>query len=331
MSTDDILERDFDLHNSEGLPVATLEHENTSNHSEIEATSNGSNQRKNPKPIRKPRREVWWLDLGTTNHSLMSVGRCFEDRLNWFLLSSSNSLLPHVRSTKDNNLRRNLHQCPGYLREEIALACDLSKSVIVSHAFPGPNERCSICHQLVQYDPYRMDLFNRSESHSSSPSPESTLSSTPNAPEMTYSSCPKIVKLDPRPGPGLMINTNVPRPRIYEANASMESFSAGSSIMQTAIEYDPYSSMYILSSPASHSKGVVIPDSAVIAIGEDKEMTSPSVWMSSSATQMSSPSISSDSYSTDEEDFRFTRSTSPSPEPFDIRVLADFGSGYVNN
>ena len=105
----------------------------------------------NPKPSRKPRREVWWRDLGATNHSLKSIGRCFEDRLNWSLLSSSNSLLRHIRSPKDNNLTRNLHQCPGYLREEITLTCDLSKSVIVSHAFPGLSERCSICHQLVQY------------------------------------------------------------------------------------------------------------------------------------------------------------------------------------
>ena len=129
--------------------------ENTSSLSEsesaIEAVSNRSNQRKTLKPNRKPRREVWWLDLGTNNHSLTSVGQCFEDRLNWSLLSSSNPLLRHIRSPKDDNLRLSLHKCPGYLREEIALTCDLSKSVIVSHTFPGPSERCSICHQLVQY------------------------------------------------------------------------------------------------------------------------------------------------------------------------------------
>ena len=105
----------------------------------------------NLKPSRKPRREVWWLDLGATSHTLKSIGRGFEDRLNWSLLSSSNSPLRHIRSLKDDDLRQNLHQCPGYLREEITLTCDLSKSVIVSHAFPGPSERCSICHQLVQY------------------------------------------------------------------------------------------------------------------------------------------------------------------------------------
>ena len=43
--------------------------------------------------------------------------------------SSSNSLPRHIRSPK--NVRRNLHRCPGYLREGITLACDLSKSVIV--------------------------------------------------------------------------------------------------------------------------------------------------------------------------------------------------------
>ena len=135
-----------------------MEHdENTSSLSEsesaIEAVSNRSNQKKTLKPNRKPRREVWWLDLGSNNHSLTSVGRCFEDRLNWSLLSSSNPLLRHIRSPKDDNLRRSLHKCPGYLREEIALTCDLSKSVIVSHTFPDLSERCSICHQLVQYLP----------------------------------------------------------------------------------------------------------------------------------------------------------------------------------
>ena len=171
-------------------------------------------------------------------------------------------------------------------------------------------------------DPFRMDLFNRTESHSSSPSPESTLPSTPpNALETTY---PRIVKPEPRSG--LLINTNIPRPRIYEANASMTSYSAGTSMMQTAIEYDPYSSMYFLNSPVSPSKGVVVlPDSAVTAVGEDKEMISPSVWMSSSATQMSSPSTNSDSSQSDfidEEDLRFTRSTNPSPEPFDWSMFS---------
>ena len=153
MSTDDSPEREFDVYDSEGFPAATLEHgESISYPFESEAVSNCSNPTEIPRPSRMPRREVWWLDLGATNHSLKSIGRSFEDRLNWSLLSSSNSLrlLRHIRSPKDDNLRRNLHKCPGYLREEITLTSDLSKSVIVSHAFPGPSERCSICHQLVR-------------------------------------------------------------------------------------------------------------------------------------------------------------------------------------
>ena len=167
------------------------------------------------------------------------------------------------------------------------------------------------------HDPYRMDLFNHTEDHSSSSSPESTHPSTPNAHDMAYGS--RIPRPEPRAG--LMINTNIDRPRIYDANASMTSYSDGTSMMHTAIEYDPYSSMFFLSRPDSPSEGVVImPDSAITAVGEDKEMTSPSVWMSSSATRMSSPSTYSDSSrsaSIDEEDFRFTRSRNPSPEPYD--------------
>ena len=52
----------------------------------------------------------------------------------------------------NSKLRHNLHQCPGYLREEITLASDVLKSVIVSHAFPSQSEICSICGQLVQYN-----------------------------------------------------------------------------------------------------------------------------------------------------------------------------------
>ena len=137
MSTDDFPKREFSVY--------------ASSFSESEAMPNRSNPMENPKPSQKPRREVWWLDWGATNCSLKSIGRCFEDRLNRSLLSSSNSLLRRIRSPNDDNFRRNLHQCPGYLREEINLTSDLSKSVIVSHAFPGLSERCSICHQLVQY------------------------------------------------------------------------------------------------------------------------------------------------------------------------------------
>ena len=152
MSTDDVPERKFEVaYDRESLPAATLEHvESTSYLSESEYISNRSNLTENRRPGPKPRREVWWFDLGATDHSLKSIGRCFEDRLNRSLLSSSNSPLRYIRSPKDDHYRGNLHKCPGYLREEITLTYDLSRSIIVSYAFPGQSERCSICHQLVQ-------------------------------------------------------------------------------------------------------------------------------------------------------------------------------------
>ena len=113
--------------------------------------SNPSNPTEKPKSSPPPRREVWWHDLGAKNQSLESIKRRFEDCLGRFLSSSSSSLLRHIASPMDGRLRHNLHQCPGYLREEIKLVSDVSKSVIISHAFPSQSEVCSICGQLVQY------------------------------------------------------------------------------------------------------------------------------------------------------------------------------------
>ena len=153
MSTGDSPERNFDEYVvGESLRPATPEDvEEASNSFQSEVTSDPSNSSGKPKSRRTPRREVWWVDLGATDQSLKSIKRCFENRLDRFLLSPSNSLLRRIRSAKDNNLKRNLHRCPGYLREEITLTSDVTRSAIVSHTFPSESELCSICGQLVQY------------------------------------------------------------------------------------------------------------------------------------------------------------------------------------
>ena len=153
MSTDDTPEREVVIYDREGFPRASLEvEEGPSNVFEKEDVSNSSNSTEKPKSCRTPRREVRWLDLGARNRSLESINRHFQDRLDR-CLSSSNSLLRRITSPMDTSkLRHNLHQCPGYLREEITLASDVAKSVIVSHAFPSQSEICSICGQLVQYN-----------------------------------------------------------------------------------------------------------------------------------------------------------------------------------
>ena len=127
-----------------------------------------SNSTEKQKSCRTPRREVRWIDLGAKNRTLESIKRHFEDRLDRFLPSSSNSLLRYITSSMDSKLRHNLHQCPGYLREEITLVSDVSKSVIVSHAFPSQSEVCSICGQLVQYnctEPSIVDSEKLEDSH----------------------------------------------------------------------------------------------------------------------------------------------------------------------
>ena len=134
-------------------PPPVEDTEGTSNGSESEDSdlSNPSNSTEKLKSPRTPRREVWWLDLGVKNQSLESIKRRFEDYLD--CLSSSNSVLRHITSPGPlaSRLKHNLHQCPGYLREEITLVSDVSKSVIISHAFPSQSEVCLICGQLVQY------------------------------------------------------------------------------------------------------------------------------------------------------------------------------------
>jgi hypothetical protein len=111
---------------------------------------------------------------------------------------------------------------------------------------------------------------------------------------------------------GLTINTKLNSPRIFVngPNESMgHTFSTDSDMMHTAIEYDPYSSLFFLSTPISAK---LAPDSAVTAVAEDKEMISPSVWRRS-YIQMASP----DEYSPREDQGAqnyFARSASPSPE-----------------
>ena len=155
MKTDDSPEREIVAYDREGSQRAPLEDEEGPSNvyaDEDEDPSNPSISTENPKSHQTPRREVRWLDLGAKNRSLESIKRRFEDHLDRFLSSSSKSLLRRIRSPMDNKRRHNLHQCPGYLREEITLASDVSKSVIVSHAFPSRSEICSICGQLVQYN-----------------------------------------------------------------------------------------------------------------------------------------------------------------------------------
>lgn len=188
---------------------------------------------------------------------------------------------------------------------------------------------------------FHMDLYDSTHSQHTR-SPTSSLPTTPNSLDINFGLClPSFSSENPRlGGMGLMINTNIPRPRIYDYDASdnglVTSFSTHTSRMHTAIEYDPYSSMFyhdnpILHSPEKDKSPIVIPNSAITAVGEDKVMISPSLWTSSSVTDMSSPSSysnSSSSLSSQGEAPQFCRSTSPSPEPAETRASLDIFPTY---
>lgn len=170
-------------------------------------------------------------------------------------------------------------------------------------------------------DPFPLDRCDSdTESEASTESPTPSLPATPNNFDVSFAA----QQTKQSPLAGLTINTNLSRPRIYHANASMDrSFSTESDMMHTAIEYDPYSSLFYLSTPLSAK---LIPDSALTAVADDKEMISPSLWRRS-YIEMSSPSeYSSSLESFNDSDTRahdhFARSASPSPEPHSSQWLS---------
>ena len=96
------------------------------------------------------RREVRWIiDQSANNRSLESIVHRFEDYLD--RVSSSSADSPLRRITASPHKLALSHRCPGYLREEITLTADVSRSIVVAHHYPSQSEICTICGQLVQY------------------------------------------------------------------------------------------------------------------------------------------------------------------------------------
>ena len=102
-----------------------------------------------------PRREVRWkLDKSANNRSLESIVRCFQDCLDCVSASSADPPLRRITASPHKWVS---HRCPGYLREEIALTADVSRSVVIAHQYPSQSEICTICGQLVQQAQQQQD------------------------------------------------------------------------------------------------------------------------------------------------------------------------------
>ena len=100
-----------------------------------------------------PRREVRWkLDKSAYNGSLESIVRRFEDYLDCVSASPAHSPLRRITASTHGWVS---HRCPGYLREEITLTADVSRSVVIAHQYPSRSEICTICGQLVRSSKYR--------------------------------------------------------------------------------------------------------------------------------------------------------------------------------
>ena len=94
-----------------------------------------------------PRREVRWkLDKNANNRSLDSIVRRFEDYLDSIWASSADSSLRRITASPHIWVP---HCCPEYLREEITLTADASRSAVVAYQYPNRSEICTICGQLV--------------------------------------------------------------------------------------------------------------------------------------------------------------------------------------
>ncbi|KAJ7599112.1 kinase-like domain-containing protein [Mycena floridula] len=140
----------------------------------------------------------------------------------------------------------------------------------------------------------------------------------PSTPESPFSPASSLSPLTPkdvmfgnrvnRERKPLTLDTKMAQPHYYNGNASIMSHSTTSSEMQTAVEYDPYSSSFFLASPASPLK------SSANAVTELRDLAS-SMW-NLSETSRSTPTsrYSSIKSSISEEITVVPRSSAPSPD-----------------
>ena len=144
--TDDLPEKELDTDNfveNDSMVIQT----NREGHSNVAEYISSSTEVRTSYQV--PRRELRWkLNKSAINRSLGSIVRLFEDYLDCVSASSADSPLRRLTASTP---KWGSHRCPGYLREEITITADVSRSIVVAHQYPSQNEICTICGQLVQY------------------------------------------------------------------------------------------------------------------------------------------------------------------------------------
>ena len=143
--TDDSPERELDADDLVEIYSRVVQ-TNREGHSNVAGDVSSSTE---VRTSHKTRREVRWkFDKSTNNRSLESIVRRFDDCIDCASASPADSPLRRITVSAD---KRVSHHCPGYLREEITLTVDVSRSVVVAYQYPSQSEICTICGQLVRW------------------------------------------------------------------------------------------------------------------------------------------------------------------------------------
>ena len=143
--TDDSPERELNADDSVEIYSRVVQ-TNREGHSNVAEDVSSSTE---VRTSHKTRREVQWkLDKSAKNRTLKSIVRHFDDYLNCVPTSLGDSPLRRITASPHKLVS---HRCPGYLREEITLTADVSRSVVITHQYPSQSEICTICGQLVQH------------------------------------------------------------------------------------------------------------------------------------------------------------------------------------
>ena len=165
--TDDSPERELDADDSNEIYSRAVQTDREGHSNVAGDVSSSTEVRTSHKA---PRREVRWkLDKSANNRSLESVVRRFEDYLDCVSAFSADSPLRRFTASPHKLVS---HRCPGYLREEITLTADVSRSVVVAHQYPSQSEICTICGQLVRYPSNPVPLVADDPFIHLTPSPE---------------------------------------------------------------------------------------------------------------------------------------------------------------
>jgi hypothetical protein len=98
------------------------------------------------------RQELVWKSPTAEPVSLNEISHQFQNFLNAYLLSSE----PALNRRRGRYMARTAHRCPGYKRIEITLTANITRSAIVSHSSPIPQEICPVCKEVVKCT----DVFN---------------------------------------------------------------------------------------------------------------------------------------------------------------------------